>query len=325
MTTRGAGYLRLVPDASSPTPNVTYASPDRAARHGRAASPRLYVLTMRQAMPAAWGAAIDSWIPWLRTRGLAESSIRTRTEHLVTMSRHIQVEDPWAVTRDDLTDWVGRQRWVKSTRRSRYDSISQFYTFAVERGHIEASPAGALPKVRAGIANPRPIPHDVYASVLAHADPRLTLMLRLGFEAGLRRGEMAIVNTRDVARDHKGWLLTVHGKGRKDRDVPLTDSLARAIREACLAGGGWAFAGDVNGHLSPQYVGKLLTRALPDPWTAHTLRHAFATELLRLGVDLRTIQYLLGHSSVATTQRYTKPDDDAPRAAVDRLRERYAG
>ncbi|UPU89749.1 tyrosine-type recombinase/integrase [Demequina sp. TMPB413] len=136
---------------------------------------------------------------------------------------------------------------------------------------------------------------------------------------------MALVHARDLVHDAGGWTLTVHGKGAKDRDVPLNPSLALAIRKACLAGGGWCFPGSDHGHLSPRWVGKLLTRALPNPWTAHTLRHAFGTELLRLGVDLRTIQYLLGHSSVATTQRYTKPADDAPRAAITALRDRYAG
>ncbi len=276
-------------------------------------------------MPPAWRGGIAAWIPWLRARGLKESSIGARVEHLSTLARSIHIDDPWTVTRDDLIDWVGAQGWATESRRSRYTSISQFFDFGLERAFVDVSPANALPRVRAAIANPRPIPHDVYAPVLAHANDRLTLLLRLGFEAGLRRGEMAVVHTRDISRDLGGWTLNVHGKGSKDRAVPLNRSLAIALREACMAGGGWCFPGDVDGHLSARYVGTLLTRALPDPWTAHTLRHAFGTELLRLGVDLRTIQCLLGHSSVATTQRYTKPTDEAPRAAVDALRNRYAG
>jgi len=286
---------------------------------------RLYFLDMHRAMPPEWRGGIEQWIPWLRSRGLKESSIGARVEHLSTLARSIGIEDPWSVTRDDLIDWVGAQGWATESRRSRYTSIGQFYGFALERGLVDISPANALPHVRAAIANPRPIPHETYAPVLARADDRLTLMLRLGFEAGLRRAEMAVVHTRDISRDLGGWTLNVHGKGGKDRAVPLNDSLALALRAACLAGGGWCFPGDYHGHLSAPYIGKLLARALPEPWTAHTLRHAFGTELLRLGVDLRTIQYLLGHSSVATTQRYTKPTDEAPRAAVDALRNRYAG
>jgi integrase/recombinase XerC len=299
--------------------------PGRSARHGGGRHARLYFLDMRRAMPPAWRGAIELWIPWLRMRGLQETSISARVEHVSTMARSIGVAEPWSVTRDELTDWVGRQAWARESRRSRYTSISQFYEFALERGYLIDSPANALPRVRAADANPRPIPHDVYQSVLCSADERLALMLRLGFEAGLRRGEMAVVHTRDLTRSADGWTLTVHGKGNKDRDVPLNDSLALAVRTACLAGGGWAFPSQARSaqHLTAKHVGVMLARALPEPWTAHTLRHAFGTELLRLGVDIRTIQYLLGHSSVATTQRYTKPADDAPRAAVRALRDRY--
>lgn len=301
-------------------------SPGRSARRHTSSGSRLYFLDMRRAMPPAWRGAIDAWILWLRARGLKETSIGTRVEHVTTLARYVGVDDPWSLTRDQLMDWVGRQDWGTESRRSRYTSIDQFYEFALERGYLIDSPANVLPRVRAAEANPHPIPFDVYRAVLDHADGRLALLLRLGFEAGLRRGEMAILHSRDVSYSSGGWILTVHGKGSKDRDVPLNDSLALAVRAACLAGGGWAFPSQARGaqHLTAPHVGVILARALPEPWTAHSLRHAFATELLRLGVDLRTIQYLLGHSSVATTQRYTKPADDAPRAAVQALRERYA-
>ncbi|WP_291378850.1 tyrosine-type recombinase/integrase [Demequina sp.] len=278
-----------------------------------------------RALSPAWRGAIDAWVPALRTRGLADTSVQARVEHVSTLGRSIGIENPWDVTRDDLVDWAGRQTWASATRRSRHVSFGQFYDFGRERGHILDSPADALSHVRASAANPRPIPHDIYAAALEVADDRVGLMLRMGFEAGMRRTEISLVHARDITRDPGGWTIRIHGKGAKDRDVPLNYSLALALRTACLAGGGWCFPGDDHGHLSANYVGKLLARALPDPWTAHTLRHAFATELLRLGVDLRTIQYLLGHSSVATTQMYTKPADDAPRAAITALRERYAG
>lgn len=69
-------------------------------------------------------------------------------------------------------------------------------------------------------------------------------------------------------------------------------------------------------HRSPHHVGKLMAGALPDHWTAQALRHHFATRAYRGSRNLRAVQVLLGHSSVATTERYTAVDDDEIRAAM---------
>jgi len=94
--------------------------------------------------------------------------------------------------------------------------------------------------------------------------------------------------------------------------VPIGDDLAAAIAGADE----WLFPGDEDGHLSPRWVGKLMAGALPDHWTAHTLRHRFATRAYRGSRNLRAVQTLLGHSSVATTERYTAVDDAEVRAAA---------
>lgn len=98
------------------------------------------------------------------------------------------------------------------------------------------------------------------------------LILRLGAQAGLRRGEIAQIHAHDLSRDLLGWSLLVHGK--------------------------------INGHLSARRVGELAAEALPAPWTLHTLRHRFATRAYEATGDLVTVSRLLGHASVATTQRY---------------------
>jgi len=281
---------------------------------------------MSRTVSGAWRGALDTWAYWLRAQGHAETTIRARVEHLTTFARSCAIDDPWQVTTDDLIDWIGQRDWMQETRRSRRQSFVLFYRWGVERRTIDLSPAEALPRVRAAAPNPRPITPTAFDLAIATSAPRVGLMLRLGFEAGLRRGEMAQVHTRDLINEgHGDWSLTVHGKGRKNRVVPLNDSLALAIRTACLSGNGWCFPGDIAGHLSPRYIGKLLTRALPEGWTGHTLRHGFATDLLRHDVDLRTIQILLGHASLATTERYTKPRDEAPREAVRALRDRRTG
>lgn len=96
--------------------------------------------------------------------------------------------------------------------------------------------------------------------------------------------------------------------------IPVPSTLARDI----LAANGWLFEGNIDGHLSAAYVSKLISRALPEGWTAHTLRHRFASmAYIGAGKDIRAVQELLGHASVATTQIYTAVEDDVMRAAVD--------
>jgi integrase len=128
----------------------------------------------------------------------------------------------------------------------------------------------------------------------------------------MRRAEVAQVHRRDVVEDLLGWSLVVHGKGSKDRIVPLPSDLARVIRSA----DGYLFPGRIDGHLSPRYVGKLVARALDDGTTMHQLRHLCATEVHRETKDLRLVQAMLGHASLATTQRYVAVDDAAMRAAI---------
>ncbi len=122
-----------------------------------------------------------------------------------------------------------------------------------------------------------------------------------------------MVHSRDVIESLDGWVLCVHGKGGKTRMLPLVDDVARRLRARPK---GYAFPGQIDGHLSPAHVGKLIARVLPDHWTAHTLRHRFATAAYRADRDLIAVQQLLGHSSVATTQRYTALPNDALRRAV---------
>lgn len=176
-----------------------------------------------------------------------------------------------------------------------------FFAWAYKAGRVPAYIADELPRVRQHKAPPRPAPDHAWRAALEAADPRVSLMLRLAGEAGLRRAEVARVHYRDLVEDAAGWSLRVHGKGGKTRVVPLNARLAAGIR--CRPSGdntpdtrnmfnntgdppdtancGWLFPTATGGHLGAGQVGKLVARALPDGWTMHTLRHRFATRALR--------------------------------------------
>lgn len=266
-------------------------------------------------VPTEWLAPIQQWSRWLAAGGRSDTTVNTRTDHLRRLARAVD-GSPWALTDEALTAWAGGQTWARETRRSMYQSVTLFFTWATSTGRCGHSPADALPHVKAADPMPKPTPNAVTRVAMDDNDPRTVLILRCAAEAGLRRAEVAGIGTGDLMQDLAGWSLLVHGKGGRDRMVPLGDSLALALRAACMAGGGWAFPGRCGGHLSPRWVGKLATHALPGDWTLHSLRHRFATRAHDGTHDLIAVQRLLGHASVATTQRYVATGQDALRRAM---------
>src|SRR5690606_27622488 len=143
-------------------------------------------------------------------------------------------------------------------------TLRAFYKWGVADGRAVVDVGAALPVVKASTPNPRPVPDRVYLQALVQADPRVALMIRLGAEVGLRRAEVAQIHSRDLVEDLEGWSLIVHGKGDKDRVVPLPHGLAVDLMAEDF---GYLFPGDDDGHLSPRWVGTLVGRALPQGWT----------------------------------------------------------
>ena len=119
----------------------------------------------------------------------------------------------------------------------------------------------------------------------------------------------------NVGRDLVGWSLVVYGKGGKVRVLPLPAALAMGL---LARGQGFAFEGAVEGHLSARRVGEVAQGVLPAPWTIHKLRHRFATDMHNEYGNLEAVRKLLGHASVATTQRYIATDDGVLRAMMER-------
>jgi integrase/recombinase XerC len=159
-------------------------------------------------------------------------------------------------------------------------------------------------------------------------------ILTLLYGAGLRLGE-ALGLRREEAPTGAG-TLSITGKGNKTRLVPILPAVAEAIQDylaACphaLGKDAPLFVGVRGGPLHPRLVqGQMATlRAalgLPEHATPHALRHSFATHLLAGGGDLRSIQELLGHASLSTTQRYTKVDAARMLAVYDGAHPRAKG
>jgi integrase/recombinase XerD len=204
--------------------------------------------------------------------------------------------------------------------------LKHLYGFLVRRGVVLVNPTGLLVYPRVEQRLPRAIlsARDVRGLLDAAGDRtplglRDRAILETFYATGIRAGELVRLTLRDVDTEDR-LLRIVLGKGRKDRTVPLTRVAAAAI-EAYLVQGRprmrgartspYLFLALRGGRLYGSALGELIatatTRAALDRHaTAHTFRHSAATHLLKGGADIRHIQQLLGHTSLATTERYTR-------------------
>lgn len=205
-------------------------------------------------------------------------------------------------------------------------ALRTYFRFLVAEDALEATPADAVPH-----------PHDVHRTPeiadryaieeLLEAFPdtpagrRDRAAMELLYAAGLRVGELVALDLGDVQLGQR--VVRVRGKGRKERLVPFGRPAAKALeaylpdrarwREVVIDEGEPLFVNQRGGRLSDRSIRRQLDRAVRhsadlNHLHPHALRHAFATHLLEAGMDLRVIQELLGHSSLATTQVYTKVD-----------------
>lgn len=242
----------------------------------------------------------------------AGASKETRRVRGCVLRRLAAAYDPIpliALSTEQLIAYMSRPGWKPETRKAIRAAICSYYRWAMEMDLITRDPSRRLPKVRVPAGLPKPTPEAVYAAALLRADQRGQLLLMLAAFTGLRRAEIAQVHTDDI----EGTELRVCGKGGKVRMVPLHPLLQAEIARHPL---GFLFPGQEDGHLSPGHVGVLFKRMLGAGYSAHSLRHRFATRAYAAERDLLAVQQLLGHSKPETTRRYTAIPDGALAAAV---------
>ncbi len=265
-------------------------------------------------VPSDWVTFLSAYEDWLRAGGRPVTTIKTRLDHGRRLARGLGV--PVAeVTTAILLAWLGKQRWSLETRRSWQGTVRGMWKAFRAAGLVEDDPTADLPSLKVPKHRPRPVDESVYRAALDRADGRESLALRLGHDYGLRRAEIVVIHEADLWSDLEGMSLLVHGKGNKTRLLPLLDSMARELRTACQVGGGYAFPGKIDGHLSPAHLGRLCAAVLGES-TLHPCRHSFATQTLRATGNVMIVKELLGHESLATTQMYMQVAQAELRAAL---------
>lgn len=264
-----------------------------------------------------WHEAVCDYLTTLRAAGRRPATVTLYRKHLTTLS--LAFAHPWQVSSDDLALYLSQPDWSPEYRRSVRSVIRGFYRWAVLTDRLDRDPTVPLAAVSVPRSLPRPAPDSAVLEGLDRADDRTRLALELGMYAGLRIAEVAGLAVADVSGDR----LRVTGKGGHQRYVPLhpvlRESIAAERSRRAEAGEGpspWLFPSVQGGHISARYLGKLVSAVLPDGWTAHTLRHRFATQAYAAQRDLRAVQELLGHARPETTARYAAVPDDALASAV---------
>lgn len=219
---------------------------------------------------------------------------------------HVHAGPLEKITKTDLEQHLDAHSefWSPAYRKKVYASYRSFFQWARKRKLIAQNPSKGLEVVRVPRYLPRPAPEDVVLEAFDNASTVEAAMLCLGATQGLRRSEIAAAHPSQ--RD--GVSLRVLGKGSKERVVPL-DPLTMSLLEQLESEQGrddYYFRGRFGGHVHPATVYKWLKKHLGSEWSTHNLRHRAASHGLRETRDLRGVQELLGHASLATTQIYTE-------------------
>ena len=266
--------------------------------------------------PVPWRRSIEGWTDTLKAAGLSAQTIKSRRYKMVHLAALLMPSGPEDVTTEQIVQVFARQQWKPETRKAYRNTISSFFRWLHKSCRRSDDPSLDVPRVKKPHAHPRPCPDRYIATAMEMATSSERLMIRLGAECGLRRGEIARVHSDDVVADSAGRSLIVRGKGDKQRIVPLPDDLAGIIMDAR----GYLFPGRFGGHVEESYIGDHISRLLPAGYAAHTLRHRFATTAYAATHDLFVVAELLGHESVETTEHYVAMPDGRLREATAAVR-----
>jgi integrase/recombinase XerC len=260
--------------------------------------------------------AIDAFLAYLRgERGASAHTLRAYAGDLGSLAAAVEPRDVLAATLDDLRSWLYAKGGEPASVQRRVASARSFFRWAQREGLVQDSPAERLRVPRVKRPLPRVLEVDEASRVVeAPESPRDRAILEVFYGSGLRVSEIAALDLDDV--DTRAAVVRVRrGKGAKDRVVPLGAASLEALAGWISLRGtapGPMFLNRRGGRLSVRGLYDLVRKHglrsdLPD-LHPHALRHTFATHLLQNGADVRSIQEMLGHEALSTTQRYAHVD-----------------
>ena len=269
-----------------------------------------------------------------RAAGLGDKTIQNRADLLRTIAA-VTGRTPTEITRTDLLRVLDRDhprggKLAPGTKQTERSYMQTFFRWMHDEGHRPDDPAANLPKVKVPRRKPRPLrPHQVDAMLDSGAYRRTRDIITIAALTGLRIGEIVKIRAEDV--DLESCTIRTIRKGGLDHVVAMPPQLLELANR--MPKTGWWFPSPYPNKLFPDGGGHILMKSASDAVaaairragitddriTGHSLRHLFATQLLREGVPIRVVQEALGHASLATTQLYTEVTEDELLDGVSRL------
>lgn len=303
-------------------------------------------------LPAQFEELLGGYLRHLRgERNLAEHTVRAYRTDLLNLFVHLDRLGIASVAEVDLKalrSWLAKQHTLghaRTTLQRRAAAARVFFSWAHESGLMITDPAANLRSPKTVRVLPPTLDRTTASRMLDEAiataregggpvAARDVAVLELLYSSGIRVSELCGLDLNDLDRERQ--VIRVFGKGSKERTVPVGAPALRAV-EAWLAkartqlrtdqSGQAMFLGERGRRIDPRVVRRIVHRSLrmtegaPD-LGPHGLRHAMATHLLEGGADLRSVQEILGHASLATTQIYTHVTNERLRSAFEQAHPR---
>ncbi len=274
------------------------------------------------------------------------------SEHTISAYRNDLTALADFASNKSLTSWAAMDRqnmlvymlnlkergYVATTIARKVAASRSFFGFMVAEGHIKTDPTENMSSPSVGKALPKPIPLE-QVRLLLEQPAKLTTaeakrdraMLELLYASGMRISELVALNLGDVNTEGN-YFVRCFGKGRKERIIPLYEKIATAVKQYVEEDRPKLAHGKKDTALFLNARGDRITRqgfwqklkeyaksaGLSSQISPHTLRHSFATHMLSGGADLRSVQELLGHANISTTQVYTHLTTDQVRRTYDK-------
>ena len=292
---------------------------------------------------------INSFLNYLKAeKGFTENTLAAYQNDLSQLAKFVEEE---AKKQGKNASWAefGRQgmlayllnlqekKYAATTRARKVAAARSFFKFMKIEGSITEDPTENMESLSVGRALPKPISINQVRALIEQPAKlqtpeakRDTAMLQLLYASGMRVSELISLNVEDV--DTKGELVRCFGKGNKERLIPIHKQAVKAIEDYVRTARPRLLRGKDEKALFLNRRGDRLTRqgfwqilkqyaksaGLEAEVTPHTLRHSFATHMLSGGADLRSVQELLGHANISTTQVYTHLTTEHVRRAYEK-------
>ena len=293
--------------------------------------------------------AVNSFLNYLTVeKGFSENTVVAYRNDLYQLASFVEEEAPkrgltpsWAsLSRQGMLSYLlnlKERNYAATTAARKVAAAKSFFSFMMAEGNIKDNPILNVTSPRVGKSLPKPISINQIMLLLGQPAKLSTMeakrdkaMLELLYASGMRVSELVSLNLNDINID--GGDVRCFGKGHKERIIPIAPRAASTVKEYLQAARPRLAHNDAEQALFLNARGERLTRqglwqilkgyaelaGLGKEITPHTLRHSFATHMLNGGADLRSVQELLGHANISTTQVYTHLTTEHVRRTYER-------